>query len=95
MTMHELQYCRHLLQLVKDLYIERAALSAFLDMPSRSASSASPSSWHTTCQQMAADPVFRSAVEANFAPYFDRLERGLRSPEAFSNPPASMDLTPH
>ena len=54
-------------------------MSVLLDTPK---CSTRPSSihdlWRSSVQQMKDDPVFCSAVEANLAPYFSRLEQALQ-----------------
>jgi hypothetical protein len=76
MTSHELQYYRFLLRLVKDLYIERAATCTILDMPR---DGTLVHDWRSRSAVMTKDKVYRSAVEANFAPFFEKLKRALNS----------------
>jgi hypothetical protein len=79
MTSHQLNYSRYLLRQIKNLHIEMQAMSVLLDSPRHSASQSSiQDSWRSSVQQMKDDPVFCSAVEANRAPYFSRLERALQ-----------------
>jgi hypothetical protein len=74
MTSHELRYCRFLSQTIKDLYIERAAMSTVLDGKKTSANAAD---WRSKTASMLKDNVFRSAVEANFEPFFSKLSRAM------------------
>ena len=77
MTVHELQYVRYLQRRVKDLYVEKEAMSCVLDMPkSNAAHNGVP--WRESVARMQQDAVYRSAVEANFAPHFQRIERALQ-----------------
>jgi hypothetical protein len=75
MTMHELKYCRFLLQCVKDLYIERSAMSTILDTPSLCVKT----DWRSATAEMSADAVFGSAIKANFAPVFEKLESAINN----------------
>lgn len=70
MNAHEFDYCQYLLQEIRNLRIENEAMATMLDNPSFSVNG-----WRVTTESLAADEVFRSAVEANFAPYFERLRR--------------------
>lgn len=79
MTAHELAYCRYLLTEIRNLCIANEALTAMLDNPSFSRVA-----WRTTTDSLSQDPVFQSAVEANFAPYFDRLKRALTDEKVFT-----------
>ena len=72
MTLHELKYCRYLLQCIKDLYIERAAMSTVLNAPNYQ-ESAAVQDWRNAATVLCADPVFRSSIEANHAPALERL----------------------
>lgn len=83
MTAHELQYCRHLRNLIEDLYIERAAMSVCLDLPA-GPNPGAQSIWRSRCRTMTADAVFRSAVVANHAALFDRLDLALTSQGALA-----------
>jgi hypothetical protein len=76
-THHELRYCRFLLQRVQDLYIDKEAMSTLLDAPSRKAGVMSD--WRMEAAAMSADPVFRSSVEANLAPLFERLREAINN----------------
>lgn len=77
MTGHQLQYVRYLLRRVKELYVEKEAMSCVLDTPkSNTASNGVP--WRESVARMQRDAVYCSAVEANFAPHFQRLERALQ-----------------
>lgn len=77
MTAHELEYCRFLLQEVKDLYVENEAMSTILDA-AKSRAIAVPTDWRVLSVEMTNDRVFRSAVEANHAPHLERLKQALR-----------------
>jgi hypothetical protein len=79
MNAHELAYCRYLLGEIRKLCVANEAMSTMLDNPSFS-----PSGWRTTVESLTHDPVFHSAVEANFAPYFDRLKRALTDEKVFT-----------
>jgi hypothetical protein len=72
MTPHEYAYFQFLMQEIRDLRVENEAMCAMLDNPSFSRKE-----WRTTTDTMSKDPLFRSAVDANFAGYFDRLRRAL------------------
>jgi hypothetical protein len=72
MPAHELAYCQYLLREIHILCVENEAMSTLLDNPSFSRKD-----WRTTSETLAADSVFRSAVDANFGPYFSRLHRAL------------------
>jgi hypothetical protein len=78
MNAHELAYCRYLLAEIRQLCITNEAMTTLLDNPSFSRMS-----WRTTSDAMSNDLVFRSAVEANFGPYFDRLKRALTDEKLF------------
>ena len=77
MTSHEVAYFRYLLRTIKDLYIEKEAMSVVLDTARNSGGLKAPEPWREAVQRMRNDPVYCSAVEANFAPYFHRLELAL------------------
>ena len=80
MTAHQLQYVRYLLRRVKELYVEKEAMSCVLDMPkSNAAHKGVP--WRESVARMRHDAVYRSAVEANFAPHFQRIEHALQDEE--------------
>lgn len=79
MNAHELEYCRYLLTEIRNLCVANEAMSTMLDNPSFSRTA-----WRTTTDSLGADPVFQSAVEANFAPYFDRLRRALTDQKVFA-----------
>jgi hypothetical protein len=81
MTTHELKYCRVLLRCIKDLYIERAALSVILDT-AKFSKGLDQSQWRDSRDQMTNDCVYRSAVEANFAPHFEQMEWALKDDQA-------------
>jgi hypothetical protein len=72
MTAHELAYCQYLLREIHSLCVENEAMSTLLDNPSFSRKE-----WRTTSETLCADSVVRSAVDANFGPYFSRLHRAL------------------
>jgi hypothetical protein len=76
MTVHQLQYVRYLLRRVKDLYVEKEAMSCVLDTP-KSKAPGNEVPWRESVARMQHDAVYCSAVEANFAPHFQRLERAL------------------
>jgi hypothetical protein len=75
MTAHQLQYFRYLLRRMKDLYVEKEAMSCVLDAPRSNAGKDVP--WREAVARMQHDAVYCSAVEANFAPHFERVERAL------------------
>jgi hypothetical protein len=87
MNAHELSYCRHLLSEIRELCVMNEAMSTMLDNPSFS-----PKGWRTTTDSMSHDPVFQSAVDANFAPYFDRLKRALNDAKVLTDLKASQSL---
>ena len=82
MTAHQLQYVRYLLQRVKDLYIEKEAMSCVLDSPKSNAGS-DGIPWRESVARMQHDAVYCSAVEANFAPHFQKIERALQDEDLF------------
>jgi hypothetical protein len=84
MTSHELQYCRFLLQFVKDLYIERAAMSTILDTP-RLREGIAVNNWRSVSAEMSRDSVYRSAIEANFAPFFEKLASAINSEQVLAS----------
>jgi len=91
MTYHELQYCRFLLQCIKDLYVEREAMSTILDTPGTNGSSV-VSDWRSEIAKMSKSPVFCSAVEANFAPQIERLKCAINNEQVLASllaPPQS------
>jgi hypothetical protein len=63
------------------------AMSTMLDNPSFSTNG-----WRTTTDSLSQDPVFRSAVDANFGPYFDRLKRALSDAKVLSELMASQNV---
>jgi hypothetical protein len=83
MTLHELQYCRFLLRCVKDLYIERSAMSAILDTPRLP--EIPIRNWRSETAQMSNDAVYCSAIEANFAPLFEKLESAVKNEQLLAN----------
>jgi hypothetical protein len=72
MTAHEHAYFEFLMHEIRDLRVENEAMCAMLDNPSFSRKE-----WRTTTDTLSKDQTFRSAVEANYAGYFDRLRRAL------------------
>ena len=82
MTSHQLNYVRYLLRQIKDLYIETQAMSVLLDT-AKTASPKIDASWRSLVQGMKNDAVFCSSVEANFGPYFLRLEQALQDERQF------------
>ena len=76
MTAHQLRYFRYLLRRLKDLYVEKEAMSCVLDDPKPNAA-ANAVPWREAVARMQHDAVYCSAVEANFAPHFERVERAL------------------
>jgi hypothetical protein len=81
MTSHELQYCRWLLKELVDSRIEIDAMSTVLDRP---VLAYAPHDWRVVVQQLAGDPVFRSAAEANQAPYLEKARLALMDKDAFA-----------
>jgi hypothetical protein len=91
MNAHELAYCRYLLAEIRQLCITNEAMSTLLDNPSFSRTA-----WRTTSDAISNDLIFRSAVEANFGPYFDRLKRALTDEKLFiamQQPAPSVAIT--
>ncbi|MCU1286729.1 MAG: hypothetical protein JWO13_3079 [Acidobacteriales bacterium] len=84
MTLHELQYCRFLLRCLKDLYVEKSAMSTLLDTHKQS-DEAALGDWRSASATMSADSVFRSAIEANFAPLFEKLESAINNEELLAS----------
>lgn len=82
MTAHELQGVRQLLRDLKDLYIEKEAMAVVLDTAKGPRGPEGSDSWRQAVQRMREDAVFCSAVEANLAPKFERLEKALRDEES-------------
>jgi hypothetical protein len=81
MTIHELRYFRFLIQTIKDLYVEKSAMSTILDGHNAAQTSLD---WRSKSESMMKDSVFRSAVEANFEPFFGKLERARSSEQALT-----------
>lgn len=81
MTSHELRYCRFLIQTIKDLYVERAAMSTILD---RHKAGRVSLDWRSNTKSMSKEAVFRSAVEANFEPFFTKLGLAMRNEQALT-----------
>jgi len=77
MTAHELSYYRYLLAEIKNLQTQNHAKSVVLDSWNVRDKERVHSDWRAEVTTMAADPMFRSAVEANMEPYFTRIHRGL------------------
>src|ERR1051326_9348341 len=67
MTAHQLRYFRYLLRRLKDLYVEKEAMSCVLDDPKPNAA-ANAVPWREAVARMQHDAVYCSAIEANFAP---------------------------
>jgi hypothetical protein len=93
MTLHELQYCRFLLRCVKDLYIERSAMSTILDTPSLREEIAIRN-WRSASAELSADAVYCSAIEANFAPLFEKLESAIKSEQLLASLLAKCKVRP-
>jgi hypothetical protein len=93
MTSHELKYCRFLLRCVKDLYIERSAMSTILDS-SKLREDGEGVGWRSTSAELSADAVYRSAIEANFAPLFEKLESAVKSEEILASLLAKCNVLP-
>jgi hypothetical protein len=84
MTSHELRYCRFLLRCVQDLHIETAAMSTILDTPALREGTTG-GNWRSTSAEMTDDSVYRSAIEANYAPYFERLKCALNNEQVLAS----------
>ena len=84
MTSHQLIYVRYLLRTIKDLYVEKEAMAVVLDTAKDLGGSRAWGQWRETVQSMRNDPVYCSAVEANFAPHFQRIERALQDERLFN-----------
>src|SRR2546430_1041247 len=84
MTLHELQYCRFLLRCLKDLYVERSAMSTILDTRARQDEN-TIGNWRSASADLITDAVFRSAIEANFAPLFEKLESAINNEELLAS----------
>jgi hypothetical protein len=78
MTSHQLGYVRYLLRRIKDLYIEKEAMAVVLDTANDLGGLSTCGQWRESVQRMRNDPVYCSAVEANLAPQFLRLEQALQ-----------------
>jgi hypothetical protein len=89
MTAHQLGYVHYLLRQIKDLYVETQAMSVLLDTAKSSSGSSIHDPWRNSVRRMKSDPVFCSSVEANFGPYFLRLEQALQDERLFKNLQAS------
>ena len=79
MNAHELAYCRYVLAETRHLCIVNEAMSTLLEN-----ASFSRRDWRITSDAMSHDPVFRSSVEANFAPDFERLKNALQDERVFT-----------
>ena len=77
MNRHELDYGRFLIEEIKRLQAESQAKSVLLDSWTMQSNERNRNDWRPAVQNMVADPVFRSSVEATIAPYLTRLHRGL------------------
>lgn len=82
MTSHELRYCRFLVRTIKDLYVARSAMSTILDGGDSGKTSAES---RLKTAMMVNDDVFRSAVEANFDPFFSRLQSSMTDEQVFKS----------
>jgi hypothetical protein len=78
LTSHQLGYFRYLLRRIKDLYIEKEAMSVLLDTAKELSGSRNREQWKESVQRMRNDPVYCSAIDANHAPYFQRIEQALQ-----------------
>ncbi len=78
MTSHQLGYVSYLLRTIKNLYIEKEAMSVVLDTAKDLDGKRACGRWRESVKQMREDPVFCSAVEANLAPHFRRIEHALQ-----------------
>jgi hypothetical protein len=78
MTSHQLGYVRYLLRRIKDLYVEKEAMAVVLDTAKDLGGLRACGQWRESVQRMRNDPVYCSAVEANFAPHFQRMEQALQ-----------------
>ena len=78
MTSHQLGYVRYLLRRIKDLYVEKEAMSVLLDNAKDLSGLRTHHQWRESVERMRKDPVFCSAIEANLAPVFERMEQALQ-----------------
>ncbi len=78
MTSHQLSYVRFLLRTIKNLHIEKEAMSVVLDTRKDLDGTRACGQWRESVKRMRNDPVYCSAVEANLAPQFERLELALQ-----------------
>jgi hypothetical protein len=83
MNLHEFKYCAFLLSRVKELYVEREAMSTILDSPT-TARGTMGSDWRDAAKKLREDAVFQSSVEANFAPIFERMRSAMISDTALA-----------
>jgi hypothetical protein len=83
MTSHELAYIKYLVRRIKDLYIEKEAMSVLLDMRICSDGERAEKPWREAVRLKQHDEVYCSAVEANLAPHFSRIERALLDEDLF------------
>ena len=79
MNVHELRYCAFLLTRIKQLQVEKEAMSIILDSPKPHQGN---QEWRNAVRRLRSDMVFQSSVEATFAPSFERLRAAMTSPEA-------------
>jgi hypothetical protein len=77
MTSYQPSYVRYLMRRIKDLYIEKEAMSVLLDT-AKDLPGLRTKQWRELVENMRTDPVFCSAVEANLAPHFERMEQALQ-----------------
>jgi len=63
---------------IKDLYIEKEAMSVLLDT-AKDPPGLGTKQWRELVERMRNDPVYCSAVEANLGPLFERMERALQN----------------
>ena len=82
MTAHELRYLRFLLSRIKELYVEKEAMSVVLDGRWEQSGTDHGVPWRKTVTTMQADPVYQSAVLANIAPYLQRVAQALQDESA-------------
>ena len=77
-TSHQLGYVRYLLRTIKNLHIEKEAMSVVLDTAKDLDGTLACGQWRESVKSMRDDPVYCSAVEANLAPHFQRIEQALQ-----------------
>jgi hypothetical protein len=83
MTSHQLGYVRYLLHRIKALSIEKEAMSVLLDNAKDLSGMRVHYQWKESVERMRNDPVFCSAIEANLAPHFERMEQALQDEGLF------------